>query len=275
MDGQGALDILDEALTRREALKALDERPLHRQELENRLDVSKTTCHRIIRSFDGYGVVRRTGEGYRLSRLGEVVMTELDQADRNVATARELDPVLTALDGTDVDFDVSLFADATITRAQPDDPYPPISRFMTLLRQSSTLRSLDKTSIAPLHVDEIFERIFAGGLTVEAIYPQSVIKKLLSEYHDYHRQAAELGRFSYRVHDDISFGMSLFDERVGLRAYDAETGALRLFADTGDPEAVAWAEDVFGEYYDQAENPDWLPDWVTDWASDLDEAQPQ
>lgn len=275
MESWGAVDILDEALTRREALKTLGERPLHRRELEERLDVSKTTCHRIIRSFDQHGLLRRTEEGYRLSRLGEVVADELDQATRNVATARELEPLLSALDATDVDFDVSQFTEATITRAQPDDPYPPIKRFMTLLQRSSTLRSLDRTSIAPLHVDEIFQRIFAGELTVKAIYPRSVIEKLLSEYPDYHRRASELGRFTYRVHDSISFGMSLFDDRVGLRAYDTETGTLRLFSDTGNPEAVAWAEDTFTQYYEQAERPDWLPDWTTDRISDPGEASPQ
>lgn len=261
LDGE---DLFEDAVARRRALRALSDAPLHREELENRLDVSKTTCHRIIRGFDEHGLLKRTGHGYQLSPLGEVVIDEIDQTTRNVARARALEPLLSAFESTDVQFDVSLFADATITRAQPEDPYPPVKRFMELLRDSKTLRSLDRTSIAPLHVDEIFERIFEEKLEVEAIYPQSVLDKLLSEYPEYHRRAAELGRATYHVHDDIAFGMSLFDDRVGLRAYDSETGALRLFTDTANAEALAWAEDVFREYRERASEPDQCPDWLTE-----------
>lgn len=256
--------LFEEAVDRRAALDALAEGTLHRQDLESRLGVSKTTCHRIIRSFDEHGLVRRTDDGYRLSELGEVVAGELDRAARNVATACELEPLLTAFEPVDVSLDVSLLADATVTRARPDDPYSPVSRFMELLRGSSTLRSLDRTSIAPLHVEEIFERIFDRSLEVEAVYPASVVDKLVSEYPDYHRRAAELGRATYHVHDDLTFGMSLFDDRVGLRAYDVETGALQLFVDTGRPAALAWGGEVFEHYREQARCPGWLPEGLAD-----------
>lgn len=257
--GGEAGDLFDDAVHRRAALAALADGTLHRRDLEERLDVSKTTCHRIIRRFDDYGLVRRTDDGYRLSELGEAVAGELDRAARNVATARDLEPLLSALEPVDVSLDVSLFTDATVTRAQPEDPYTPISRFMDLLRESSALRSLDRTPIAPLHVEEIFDLVFDRGLEIEAVYPASVVEKLLSEYPEYHRRAADLGRVTYHVHDDITFGMSLFDDRVGLRAYDVETGALRLLADVGSPEALAWAEEVFERYRERARTPEWPP----------------
>lgn len=259
MDGEAG-DLFEDAVHRRAALAALAEGTLHRRDLEERLDVSKTTCHRIIRSFDDHGLVRRTDDGYRLSELGEAVAGELDRAARNVATARDLAPLLAAFEPVDVSLDVSLFTDATVTRARPDDPYPPVSRFMDLLRGSSTLRSLDRTSIAPLHVEEMFDLVFDHGLEIEAIYPASVVDKLLSEYPEQHRRAADLGRVTYRVHDDITFGLSVFDDRVGLRAYDVETGALRLLVDVGSPEALAWAESVFEGYREQARTPEGLPD---------------
>lgn len=264
MSGSDGTELLTEAISRPEALEALGDGPLHRRQLEAALGVSKTTCHRIIRDFDEHGLVRRTDDGYQLSSLGEVVADELDRAARTVGTARELDPLLSALESTDLQLDVSLFDDATITRAQPDDPYPPIRRFMQLLRESNTLRSLDRTSIAPLHVDEIFELVFENRLEVEAIYPRSVVEKLASQYPDYHRRALALDRVTYRAYDDLPFGMSLFDDRVGLRAYDADTGALRLFVDTADPGALVWAETVFETYRERASQPIRTFDSVTE-----------
>lgn len=264
MAGEQDGGLLAETVDRRAALEALAEGPLHRKELEDRLDVSKTTCHRIIRHFDDRGIIRRTDDGYRLSRLGEVVAEEIGRAAVTVKTARELEPLLRAFEPTDVAFEISMFVDATVTRAQPDDPYPPISRFMELLRESNTLRSLDRTSIAPLYTDEIFNLIFEEGLEVEAIYPESVVEKLISEYDEPHRRAADVGRMTYRVFDDVTFGMSLFDDRVGLRAYDAGTGALLLFADTDDPEALSWAEEVYDHFREGARVPDWFPDWINE-----------
>lgn len=260
MDRGGTEELFNKAVSRRDALEVLSEGPLYRRDLQERLDISKTTCHRIVHEFDEHGLIERTDDGYRLSPFGEEVAGEVDRAARNVTTARELEPLLSAFEATDLRFDVSLFADATVTQAQPDNPYPPINRFVELLREAETLRSLDRTSIAPPYVDEIFELILEGGLKIEAIYPRSVVEKLFSEYPDYHRRAAELGRGTLRVHDDISFGMSLFDDRVGLRAYDQRTGALELFTDTGNEEAVEWAEGVFETYRERSRDPDWVSD---------------
>ncbi|MFB6205501.1 MAG: helix-turn-helix transcriptional regulator [Haloglomus sp.] len=264
MEDSDSGELLDDAVTRREALAALREGPLHRRDLEKRLGVSKTTCHRILQRFDEHGLLRRTEDGYRLSELGQVVEDEVAAAARAVQTAQELEPLVSAFGSAAVDLDISLFAEAEVTRAEPTDPYPPVGRFIELLRESSTLRSLDRTSIAPLHVEEIFDLVLEQGLAVEAIYPESVVEKLLSEYPDLHRKAADQGRVTYRVYDDIPFGMSLFDDRVGLRAYDSDTGAPLLLVDTGDSDALEWAETVFAHYREAAEIPEGIPTWMKD-----------
>lgn len=269
MDETSGVDMLDEAMRRRAAIAALSDGPLHRRDLEDELGVSKTTCHRIIQQFDDEGLVERTDQGYRLSAVGEIVAREIERATRNVATANDLEPLLRAFDDAIVDLEISLFNDATVTRAQPDDPYPPINRFMELLRESETLRGLDRTSIAPLHVDEIFSLILEEGVRIEAIYPEDVLRKLVTEYEEYHRKGAERGIIDALAYDEPAFGMSLFDDRVGLRAYDEDTGTLLLFADTDNPEALSWAEDVYDEHRRRAYKPDWMPDWYLDTGLEL------
>lgn len=261
-------DVLETILTRKEILQGFAEEPRHRRELEEAFDISKTTCHRIIRSFDENGLVRRTDDGYGLSQLGMAVTEQVEEFERNVRSAYQLEPLLDTFESADVDFDVELFADATITRPQPENPSPPINRYLELFQEAETIRTLDRASfIPPLYVEEILTygiEVDGGGI---AIYPKSVIETRHTEYADIHREIYEEGLpLRYRIHDDVPFGMNIYGgDHVGLRAYDDETGNLLLFADTDDPDAIAWAMDVFEHYYEESKPPsafDDLPDWI-------------
>lgn len=264
-------DVLETAVARKPALAALAEEPHHRRELQEALDLSKTTCHRIVRSFDEKGLLRRTDRGYELTRLGEVVETQVDRFDANVRAAYRLRPLLEAFEPTDVAFDVELFTDATVTRPRPDDPSPPMNRGWERFREAEleTIRIVDGTQFAPpLYERSVIETAIESEVTGEAIIPRSYAEHLVSEYPDLHRAfEGEGARVRYRIHDDIPFGMTLHDEYMELRAYDDETGSLLLFVDTDDPDALAWGEEVYEHYHEKADPPsavESLPDWLPD-----------
>lgn len=261
--------VLETVLARKSVFSALSGDVLHRRELEAELDVSTSTCHRIVRSLEGHGVLERTADGCRLTALGRVVAAQTAAFEQNVRTAYRLEPLLGAFERADVDFDVALFADATVTRAEPDDPSPPINRYLELFRRADTIRTVDRTSfVPPLYVEKLFELAVEEQKDGRAIYPKSVVEKRLSKYPDIHRAAARTREPFYRVCDGVPFGMTLYDgEHVGLRAYDDETGALLLFTDTDDPDAVAWGRDVYDHYHEQSDPlsaVDELPDWTPD-----------
>jgi predicted transcriptional regulator len=264
-------EVLETAVERTAVLAVLADGPRHRRELQEALDVSKATCHRIVRSFDEKGLLRRTEEGYALTALGRAVEEQVGAFERNVEAAYQLTPLLDAFERTPLEFDLELFADAAVTRPEPDDPTPPVHRYLELFERSETVRTVARTSfVPPLYLEEIFETAFEpgdhGGLV---IYPKSVVQTRYEEYREWHRRVAEEGiPVRYRVYDRSPFGMTIYDDdHVALRAYDEDTDALVLFADTDDPDAVAWAEDVFDHYYERSEPlsafdafPDWVPD---------------
>lgn len=249
----GDTEFLVEIITRAPVLKTVADGPVDRREVESRLEISRTTCHRIVRSFEERGLITRTGEGYELTSQGYAILREVRRFTENIQTTQRLEPLLSGLDPATIEFDPGMFTGATVTRAEPENPYPPINRFMELLRDSTTLRSLDKTSIAPLYVEEIAGMSVEEGLEVKAIYGHDVVNHLLSEYPTELKPTFETGRNRFWVHNNISFGLSIFDERMGLRAYDPESGAYTVFVDTGAPEAYAWAEDIFESYRTEAE----------------------
>jgi hypothetical protein len=267
-------EILETAVARRPVLSALADGPRHRRELQADLDVSKTTCHRIVSTFDEYGLLRRTDDGYELTAKGKLLETYVDEYYRYVRTTLLLEPLVTAFEGSDAEFDVELFADARITRPDPDDPTLPLNSEFELFRDADRFSIVDGNQHVPmLYLEQLFEIGIEKGMTGEHVAPKSVVEKRVTGFPDVHKRHSEVeGKLKYRLCDDVPFGIALYDgEHVVVRAYDDDTGSIAVMADTGDPEAVAWAEDVLNRYREKAEPPlafDDLPDWTPD--ADLD-----
>lgn len=274
--GGGAFDegILETAVARREALAALADGPRHRRELQEELDVSKTTCHRIVRTFDENGLLRRTDRGYELSEKGYRLETYVNEFYRKVRATFLLDPLVTVFEETDVAFDVEAFADARVTRPDPDDPTLPLSREFELFREADSFSVIDGNQHVPmLYLERLFEIGIERGMRGEHIAPKSVIEKRLSAFPEVHRKHSDAeAKLKYRVCEGPPFGLTLYGrEHVVVRAYDDETGSIELLVDTDDRDAVAWAADVVDRYRERADPPaafDDLPDWTPD--ADID-----
>lgn len=263
-------EILETALHRKDALEFLTEGPRSRRSIQEALDVSKATRHRILRTFEDEGLLRRSGDAYELTEYGRVVGDAVGAFDATVRTAQRIRPLLEAFGEADLAYDLDHFADVTVTSAHPDDPTRPVHRYLELFEGTSLVRTVARTSfVPPLYLEEIFDRFFEDddkrGVVV---YPKTAVENRYADYPDIHRKVAREDQpLRYRVYDRAPFGLTIYDrDHVGLRAYDRETNTLLLFADTDDPEAVAWAEDVFERYYDESKPlsafetfPDWAP----------------
>ncbi|MFC5367860.1 helix-turn-helix transcriptional regulator [Salinirubrum litoreum] len=234
------------ALKRAESLSALRDGPLARHELQDRLGVSRTTVHRIVSALEDDGLLVRDDDGYELTGFGHTTARAVDEYRETITAAERLQPLLDCLPTT-FDVPVRAFSDARLTTQQPGNPYAPVERFVGCLRESGSLRGIDTTSIAPIYVDAIRAEILAG-MTTDVVYLPSVVTSIVEAYPDDVARAVESGELTLRTHDDLPCGLAIFDDRVALGGYDPETGMLRAFADTDDPEARAWALDVYDDY---------------------------
>lgn len=267
--------ILETAVARRPVLSALADGPHHRRELQSELDVSKTTCHRIVRTFDDHGLLRRTEDGYELTAKGQLLEAHVDEYYENVRATFLLDSLVSAFEESDVEFDVEPFADARITRPDPDDPNVPLNREFELFRDADRFSIVDGNQHVPtLYLEQLYEMGIEKGMVGEHIAPKSVVEKRVTEFPDVHKRHAEVdAKLKYRICDDVSFGVALYDrEHVVVRAYDDETGSIAVMVDTDDPAAVEWAEGVLDHYREEADPPsavDDLPDWTPDAELDL------
>lgn len=263
--------LAETALRRGEFLRFMADKPRTRHDIQEALDISKATCHRIVRGFEDDALLARVDDGYELTGFGRAVAAEVDDYETALRLGQKLRPLLEAFDATPFEFDVDLFADASVTRSHPDDPARPIHEYLKLYENTAVIRTLARTSFVPrLYLEELFEQFFeVDDKRGVVIYPKSAVEDRYTEYRDAHRRVAEEDLpLRYRVYDRSPFGMTIYDrDHVALRGYDAETNVLQLVAHTDDQDAVAWAEEVFDRYYDRSRPLsafDTFPDWVPD-----------
>ena len=250
MDADTAL--LTELVRRAPVFEALREESLDRRDLQDRLDCSKPTVHRIVTSLGEKGLVQRKNGEFELTPLGATVAAPLGRFEGEVGAAIALRPVLARLLDEPVAFDLATVVDARVTRAEPGNPYKPVNRFASLVEDSDTLRGFDTTTLAPIHVEGIHRRI-CDRMTTEIVYHPAAIEDILTTNPDRGTEALESGNLSLWTHEDLPCGLAVFDDRVGIGGYDDETGMLSVFVDTEDPAAREWGLSLFAHYKREAD----------------------
>jgi|GEM_PF-128072 len=237
-------DELGDVVRHGPVLEALLDGPLDRGEIEDRLDVSRATSHRFVRWLEGQGYAEKVDGRYRLTGRGEAVAEEVLRFEANVRTADRLAPLLDAVCRDHREFVVEPFVDATVTVADPTDPYGPVERFLSLVRESETFRGFNTTHMAPLVLGEFHDQVFSGTDS-EIVYLPDVAATLFETHPERAREAVERGHLTLRTRDGLPYGLALFDDRVGIGGYDESTGQMQVFVDTGSPIAREWAERVY------------------------------
>lgn len=263
-------EILTTAVERRDALALLADGPHHRREIQAELDLSKTTCHRIVRTFDNYGLLERTDDGYELTATGTLLESAVDNYAKTVRATFEYEPFVTAFAETDVTFPVEAFHDARITRPEPNDPTLPLDREFDIFQRAEYFTVVDGNQHVPeLYLEQVIEIVLEHGKEVEHIAPLPIVEKRLSQFPEAHKQHSTVeATLKYRICSNVPFGLVLYDdEHVVVRTYDDETGSIELMVDTDAEAAVTWARDVVQQYREIADPPsafDELPDWTPD-----------
>lgn len=239
-------------------LDALRDGPVTRAALQDDLDLDRVTLGRILTAFEERSWVVVDADEYATTFLGDLVAGRFGAFREFMATARDLRGLVGAVPAGTFDFPLERLGDATVTTAAEGDPYAPVRRFMECLRDSDSLRGYDTTTIAPIYVDEIREEIL-GGMITEIVYRPSVVDQIASDYRSAAAEAVESGHLTLWVADDLPCGLAIFDDRVAIGAYNAETGMLELLVESDDPAVREWAVGSYHEVRDRATS---LPEWL-------------
>ena len=230
------------------ALEALTAGPHERSDLQDAIDVSRSTVKRTLNGFRERGWVDRDGQEYSITPLGELVAERFTTLLETIDAGAKLREVVQWLPTEAPKFDIELFADATVTTANPGAPYRPINRLMRLIEgtETETVRSFG-TRPPPGYFDALDWRV-SEGLTVEVLFSPVVVEAFLESPPEDAVASIDNERLSFRVCEGLPCGLTLLDEHVAICGYDPNTGMLQALIDTDDPAAVEWGESTYNSY---------------------------
>lgn len=244
-------DILRAAIERRPLFRELENGGLTRAEIQTTLNVSRSTAHRIINRFESMGVIEHENDRYRLTPLGNVVAAETERATSTVAVANRLTPLLEPFEAADERVELDVFENASVTAPEPADPYRPLRRLLSLVKETSRIRELSPTTPEPAYQSALLERV-RDGLQAAVVYPASVVDHLRRQADTELRAIVDTHGLDLRVGTLPGFRLILADEHVYLGGYNDASTQLKVVADTDSPAAVEWAEHVFRTRWENA-----------------------
>lgn len=249
----GDIEFLARSEHRVNALAALARRPQSRADLQALTGVSRSTIGRTLREFDDRRWIRRDGHQFEATQLGGFVASGVRELVERLETERTLRDVWDWLPTEASGFTIEMASDAIVTGAETDDPYGPVNRFVSLLRETDRFRFVghDVALLEPCK-DELSRRILDGMVT-EIVDPPSVAKYVLSAHEEHCSAPLASGNLRVLVHDDVpSYGVSLFDDRIAISGHDADSGTVQVLLDTDAREAREWAESTYERYRREA-----------------------
>jgi predicted transcriptional regulator len=222
-----------------------------RTELGEQLDVSRATLHRIVSFLTEADLAVETDDGLALTSHGRLVGEEVTGYVDRVTTARELEPLVSAVDlsALPAEFDLALFRNAQVVLPKPGQPQRPAQRIVELVEGADRVRGLGPV-VLPVFV-ELFHREILDGMTVEMVIEPDVVEGLEEAYAEQFDAATATGNLDVGLHDALPFGLVLTADAVGLIGYD-EDDVLRAVVESEDDDLRAWATTLFETYRESA-----------------------
>lgn len=253
MTGDETVDreLLLEVVRRGPMLAALRAGPMTRRDLEEHLGISKSTAHRNARSLTERGMLVKSNGEHTLTEFGRMVADVVTTFEEDMQATARLSPLLEVVSGTVPSCPIGVFADATVTTTESGDPFGPLARFISLVRETESLRMADSYAIAPTYIDEIHGRVL-DGLETKVIERPDVAEDIIENYPKKCVQLCASEFLTMKLYDDLPFGLVILDDRIGIGVRDAETGVPRAFVDTEANRAREWAETIFESYWSEA-----------------------
>jgi predicted transcriptional regulator len=243
-------DQLIQVLRHRYVFRELKREALERRELEERLGVSRATSHRYVRTLKEMGLIEKIDGAFVLTELGEDIASAVATFDADVTTRLRLAPLLAVVRDVTPPIEIATFVDASIASVEYGDPYAPLTRFVSLVQETETLRGINTCRIAPTYMEEFQQRIL-DGMKTELIDLPQIAEDIMENYPEKCVQVCVSGNltlWTHEIRDSLPFGLVLFDDRIGIGLFDTKKGTLNTFVDTDNTVAIGWATEVYDQY---------------------------
>jgi predicted transcriptional regulator len=234
-------------------LEALARSSWKRGELQKATGTSRPTLARVLTEFEQRDWVIREGGEYRATLTGTLVADTIRTTFRTFVAVDKLGGIADTVPPDVLPADPEIFADVTITTAEPGAPFRPVNRLLTLVEDSETIRELNPSALGHISTDLLNSQVTSDG-TPTVVYEPSVVESLQSNtgWRSDDTRTFEDRGLHVRVHESLPFRLSILDERTVIAGYDSSTGTLNKLLETDSDPVRRWALDIFERYHSAA-----------------------
>jgi predicted transcriptional regulator len=230
--------------------------PTDRRTLAERAGVSRATAYRATNALTERGVLERETDGYRLTGLGRAVLAHVESFDEGLAGARTLAPVLAHVDAPELASNTQLFTDATVLTADPSAPYRIDQELAAIVADTDREMAGVTASFGSPTVMERTYEVVRSGVAVEWVLTPEAFEGVRTQHADGHDELMAMDTTATYLVDDPPLDVAIYDDTLVVPGYGGESGTVAAMATTEDPEALAWARDIFETCRERAERLD-------------------
>jgi len=252
MSGEIAPALLETVARRSSVIETLLEARADKRELEEALDVSRTTIDRAIDRLGDAGCVCYHDGTWGVTLLGRLAYEEYDRLSeryRSLVAARSLldqFPSETAID-------MRLLTGAEVSVAEPPAPHTPLAELESLLDGCEHVRGLSSV-VLPKYISLLYESTVENGVDTTVVFDADLVEYLRTHHAETVSDVLEAeGGAIWQCDQRPPFSFTVVDERVVWFAVYDEAGGLRGSIANDSPGAVAWATEAFRSYRQRAE----------------------
>jgi len=230
----------------------LEAGPVDQQALQRRLDHSRSTVTRSLDSLSEVGWVTETAEGYQLTPVGRLVISEFQELLSAVETAESLAPFLEWFPLSSYDISLAALRNGELTVARKGDPLAPIRAGRQLIQSATEFRGVFQSmNIDCLRL--VRKRTRAGEFKGEYVVSATVAETLSQE--PFAPVVSELlasGRHTIHLVDEVPIYLGIADNTTVQIGVEDEDGIPRALLETTDESVRSWANSQFVRHRNEA-----------------------
>lgn len=238
---------------RSEFLEVLDDDAYEKRMLVDELDVSRSTVDRALRELESGQLVTEDASQYRTTFYGHLLLAIyrafLDTLE-HVQQAQPLLPLLPA----DAEIDITVFIDADIYLAEEPALHVPATHVAELVAAATEVKALAYANTAS-EASKVIQQEIRDGMTMETVFRHEMFTTVKQTDGEQITDLLQCDQYSAYVTDDLPFGLFLcqIDEewQLCLLVYGPNQNLNGVIIND-NPDAVAWAFDVYTRYRDTA-----------------------
>lgn len=246
MAGPHPGDFLSVMARRSDLLRQVGETALTKTELEDELDVSRSTIDRGIRDLETKELIERTPEGYRQTLCGRLALDEYDRFTGRIQGLCESTDILAGL-ARETDVSLAMLEDATVVKADRTSPHRPLQELYGLVKSASVVTGF-APAVHPQQVETYRRQITEHGMEADIVMTEEVVERLVVNYTDAFRAVVAADSVRMRqTNSERPYSLTITetdDGTVAALMFYVEGGA-RGCIHNDAPAAVEWARTQF------------------------------